>query len=67
MLVAFSLNQHIEDPAFSIDGAPQIDQAAVDLQIDLIQMPGRVGPGPAFAQGCGDQRPEWFTQRRMDP
>ena len=58
LLVALSLDQHIEDLAFGVDGAPQIDQAAVDLQVDLIEMPGCVRPGPAFAQVRRDQRPE---------
>ena len=46
MLVAFGLDQHIEDLAFGVDGTPQVDQAAIDLQIDLIQMPCCVRPGP---------------------
>ena len=45
MLVAFGLDQHIEDLAFGVDGTPQVDQAAIDLQIDLIQMPCCVRPG----------------------
>src|SRR5512139_2372350 len=57
-LVAPGLDQHIEDLAFSVDGAPQIDQAAIDLQVDLIKMPGAVRPGPAFAQVRRDQRSE---------
>src|SRR5512139_2210080 len=40
MLVAFGLDQHIEDLAFGVDGAPKVDQTAVDLQVDLIQMAG---------------------------
>ena len=43
MLVPFRLDQHIEDLALGIDGAPQVDQAAIDLEIDLIQMPACVG------------------------
>ena len=34
-LVPFRLDQHIEDLALGIDGAPQIDQAAIDFQIDF--------------------------------
>ena len=48
MLVPFRLDQHIEALALGIDGAPQVDHAAIDLHIDLIQMPTRVGFGPAF-------------------
>src|SRR5512139_1253100 len=58
MFVAPGLDQHIEDLAFGVDGAPQIDKAAIDLQVDLIKMPGAMRPGPAFAQVRGDQRPE---------
>ena len=39
------LDQHIEHFAFDIDGAPKIDDAAGDFQIDLNQMPDRVGLG----------------------
>src|SRR5512139_2171595 len=58
MLVPFGLDQHIEDLAFGIDGTPQVDHAAIDLEKDLIQMPARVGLGSAFAQVRRDQRPE---------
>ena len=58
MFAAFSLDQHIEDFAFGIDGAPLMDRMAIDLQIDLIQMPDRGGPGPALAQVRGDHRSE---------
>ena len=57
-LVASGLDQHIEDLALGVDSAPQVDQAAIDLQVDLIEMPGCVRPGPASAQVGGDQRPE---------
>ena len=58
MLVPFGLDQHIEDLAFGIDGTPQVDHAAIDLEIDLIQMPARVGLGSAFTQVRCDHRPE---------
>src|SRR5450631_657523 len=45
-LVPPALDQHIEDLALSIHGAPKIDHAAIDLEIDFIQMPGSVGLGP---------------------
>ena len=45
MLVPLRLDQHIEDLALGIDGAPQVDHAAIDLEIDLTQMPARVGLG----------------------
>ncbi len=49
-LVPPALDQHIEHFALGIHGAPKIDHAAGDFQIDLIQMPGRVGLGSTFAQ-----------------
>ena len=57
-LVPPALDQHIKHFALGIHGAPKIDHAAGDFQIDLIQMPGRVGLGPAFAQVRRDHRPE---------
>ena len=57
-LVPFRLDQHIEDLAFGVDGAPQVDHAAIDLEIDLIQMPARVGFRSASTQVRGDRRPE---------
>ncbi len=41
-LVPPGLDQHIKNFALGIHGAPEIDQAAIDLEIDLIEMPGRV-------------------------
>jgi hypothetical protein len=38
-----ALDQHVEDLALGIHGAPEVDQATIDLEIDLIEMPGRVG------------------------
>ena len=58
MLVAFRLDQHVEDLALGVDGTPQVDHAAIDLEIDLIQMPRRVGLGSAFTQVRCDHRPE---------
>src|SRR5260370_2655713 len=58
MLVPFRLDQDIEDLALGIDGAPQVDHAAIDLHIDLIQVPTRVGFGAAFTQVRRDHRPE---------
>ena len=37
-LVPPSLDQHVEDLALGVDGAPQIDHPAIDFQIDFIQM-----------------------------
>ena len=58
MLVSFRLDQHVEDLALGVDGAPKIDHPAIDFQIDFVEMPGRVGFGSAFAQVRRDHRPE---------
>src|SRR5580700_653124 len=57
-LVPFRLDQYIEDLALGVHGAPKIDHAAGDFQIDLIQMPGSVGLGSTFAQIRRDHRPK---------
>ena len=57
-LVPFRLDQHIEDLALGVDGAPQIDHAAIDFQIDFVKMPSRIGFGSAFAQVRRDHRSE---------
>ena len=41
---------HLDEVYLKIDGAPQIDHAAVDLEVDLIQVPTRVGRRSAFTQ-----------------
>jgi hypothetical protein len=50
------LDQHVEDLALGVDGAPKIDHPAIDFQIDFVEMPGRVGFGSAFAQVRRDHR-----------
>src|SRR5947209_6386952 len=47
-LVPPALNQHVKRFALGIHGAPKIDHAAGDFQIDLVQMPGGVGLGSTF-------------------
>ena len=56
--VSPGLDQHIEDFALGIDGAPKIDHAAIDFQIDFVEMPSRLGLGSAFPQVRCDLRPE---------
>jgi hypothetical protein len=34
-----ALDQHVERFALGVDGAPEVDHAAVDPEIDLVQMP----------------------------
>ena len=58
MIVSLGLDQHVEDLAFGVDGAPEIEHSAVDFQIDLVKMPGRVRLGPALSQVRCDERPE---------
>ena len=42
-LVPPGLDQHIKNFALGIHGASEVDQATIDLEIDLIEMPGSVG------------------------
>ncbi len=58
MLVSLGLDQHVEDLAFGVDGAPEIERSAVDFQIDLVKTPGRVRLGPALSQVRCVERPE---------
>jgi hypothetical protein len=58
------LNQHIENLALGVDGAPQICHPPIDLQIDFVKMPSRVRLQAALAQLRCDHRSEMITQRR---
>jgi hypothetical protein len=58
MLLSLGLDQHVEDLAFGVDGASEIDHAAIDLQIDFVQMPDRMRLGAAPSQVRCDDRPE---------
>jgi hypothetical protein len=42
-LVPPGLDQHIKNFALGIHGAPEVDQATINLEIDLIEMSGSVG------------------------
>src|SRR5208282_1201895 len=42
-LVPPGLDQHVEDFALGIHSAPEVDQATIDPEIDLIEMPDGVG------------------------
>jgi len=37
------LDQHVEDFALGIHGAPEVDQATIDFEMNLIEMPDGVG------------------------
>jgi hypothetical protein len=65
MLVSLGLDQHIEDLAFGVDGAPQIDQPASDFQIDFVKMPRCVGLRRRLRKSAAIVGPKWFTQRRI--
>lgn len=58
MLVPLRLDQHIQNLTLGIDSTPQVDHAAIDLEIDLIQVPVRVWLRAALAQVRCDHRPE---------
>ena len=49
-LVSLGLDQHAKHLTLRIDSAPEVDHAAGDFQIRLIQMPGAVWLGAALAQ-----------------
>ncbi len=42
-IVASGLDQNVEHFALGIHGPPEVDQATIDLEIDLIEMPDGVG------------------------
>ena len=49
-LVASGLDQHVKNFALGIHGAPEVDQATIDLEIDFVEMPDGVELRPAFAK-----------------
>ena len=58
VLVSLRLDQHIEDLALGVNSAPEIDHAAIDFQIDLVQMPRGAGLWAALSQTGSDRWPE---------
>jgi hypothetical protein len=56
-LVPLRLDQHIEDLALGADGAPKIDHAAIDFQINLVQMPSRMGLGRRLRRSAACRNP----------
>jgi len=64
MLVSLGLDQHVEDLALGVDGAPQIDHAAGNLEINLVKMPSRVRLGRRLRKSAAIIGTKWFTQRR---
>ena len=57
-LVPPGLDQNVEHFALGIHGAPEVDQATIDLEIDFVEMPGCMRLRPAFAQVRCDLRPK---------
>src|ERR1035437_329275 len=49
-LVPPGLDQHIKNFALGIHGTPEVDQATIDLEIDFVEMPGRMRLRPAVAK-----------------
>src|SRR5215216_1545690 len=56
--VPATLDKDIEDFAFLIDGAPQIQALAGDPHDHLVQMPAVARPRPALAQSAREHRAE---------
>jgi hypothetical protein len=54
-LIPLALDQDIQNLSFAIDGAPQINQTPLNLQIDFVQMPRCVRLRPALAKTRGNQ------------
>ena len=50
MFVSPALDQNVEHFTLGIHCAPEVDQAAIDLEIDFVEMPGCMGLRPAFAK-----------------
>ena len=44
-LISPGLDQHVKNFTLGVDGAPQIDHAAIDFQIDFVEMPSCRGLG----------------------
>src|SRR5271166_418859 len=51
VLVSLGLDQHIEDLDFGVNCPPEIDHAAADFQIDLVEIPSRMRLQTTLSQG----------------
>ena len=56
--VAPALDQDVQDVAVLVDGPPQVLPLAVDLDVDLVQVPFVAGPGSSAPQPAGVLGPE---------
>ena len=57
--IAPTLNEHVEDLAFMVDGAPQIHPFPGDPNDHLVEVPSRARAGAALSQLARDQRAEF--------
>ena len=53
--VSPGLDQNVEHFTFGIHGTPEVDQAAIDLEIDFVEMPD----GMVSAGVCEDRQRSW--------
>ena len=58
ILFCLRLDKHVKHLAFGVDNASEVHLAPVDLQKDLVEMPGRVRLWSTLAQIRSDQWPE---------
>jgi hypothetical protein len=65
-LVASGLGENVEHFTLGIHGTPEVGQAPIDLEIDLIKVPGQVvcSFGRRLRRSAAILGPKWFTQRR---
>jgi hypothetical protein len=63
-LVPPGLDPQIKNFALGVHSTPEVDQATIDLEIDLIEMPGSVGFDLRLRRSAAIIGPKWFTQRR---
>ena len=54
--VPTALDQHVEHFALGVDGAPEVDHATFDPEIDFVRMPGRMRLWPSSTQVGRDPR-----------
>jgi hypothetical protein len=57
---AAGLDQNVEHFALGIQGPPELDQATIDLEINLVEMPDGMRLRPAVAKIGRDHRSEVF-------
>jgi len=63
-LVAYGLDENVKNFTLGVHGTPEVDQATVDLEIDLVEMQVVCGFGRRLRRSAAILGPKWFTQRR---